>query len=230
MAEKGKEPEKRGTDREPKPVGKDATQAQRQDAPRQKVPESLWDKSYLAEYVEGFWDNPSETALRQAMADWIGEGDGTLLDVGCGSARVAPMLKGWDYHGVDGSEKLLAYAANRVKPSKLVVSDITKELPFDDSGFDVVICMNVLRHLDSYEGVLAEMVRVAKGAVYVVDMWGGGQEHLYQMTEMAGVVFPSNTWSLPVLIGDAVKLGCRAERHEFKGLVWEVTGVRLEVP
>lgn len=190
--------------------------------------DSPWDKSYVAEFIEDFWTTANEIALRQAIAAWVGQGNGrSLLDVGCGSARVAPLLQGWDYHGVDGSQKFLDFGAARVDRSKLVASDISRELPFEDGSFDAVLCMQVIRHLDSYDLVLAEMVRVAKEVVYLVDMWCDGTEHRYGNQEVAGVVFPANTWALSVLETDALALGCKVERQSLEGLPWGVTGVTL---
>ena len=190
--------------------------------------DSPWDRSCVAEFIEDFWTTANEVVLREAIAGWVGEGDGrSLLDVGCGSARVAPLLRGWDYHGVDGSGKFLGFAAARVDPSKLVCSDISRELPFEDSSFDAVLCMQVLRHLDSYDLVLAEMVRVAKDTVYLIDMWCDGAEHRYGKQEVAGVVFPANTWALAVLEADAERLGCQVARQSLTGLPWSVTTVTL---
>ena len=190
--------------------------------------ESPWDRSYVAEYIEEFWGTPNEAALRQGIAAWVGEGNGrSILDVGCGSAQVAPLLRGWKYYGVDGCRKFVSYGAARVAQRRLKVSDITKPLPYRDNQFDAALCMQVLRHLESYELTIAEMVRVASESVYIVDMWCEGTEHRIGTQDVAGVVFPNNTWALAVLEGYATSLGCKAERESLTGLPWAVTGLKL---
>lgn len=199
--------------------------------PPKPVKASLWDKPGVAQYVEDYWADPNEQALRQAVADWIGEGKGKLLDVGCGSARVALMIKGWEYTGLDSSIELLRVAATRVKPSRLVTHDLGEPLPFRDDEFDVVMIMNVLRHLDSYGALVAEMTRVARRYVYIVDMFTEADSHKYEKALVAGQEFGNNTWALPLFLADAGRLtGWQTERHALQGLAWPVTGVRMEVP
>lgn len=42
-----------------------------------------------------------------------------------------------------------------------------KILPFRDKTFDVVICSEVIEHVEDYEGLLLEMVRVARRSVFI---------------------------------------------------------------
>lgn len=223
------QPEIAGTARKPVEQAPTPETAREPEPVRKPMEESLWDKAGVAAYVEGFWANPNETGLRQAVADWLGKGDGgTLLDVGCGSARIAPMLRGYEYWGVDGSEELLALARERVSPQGAVKThDLAEPLPFEDDEFDVVISMNVLRHMDSYEAVVAEMARVAKRSVYIVDLFQSGTDDTYGKTEVAGQVFANNAWSLSRFLASAARLG-RVETRDLAGMPWPVTGVKIE--
>jgi SAM-dependent methyltransferase len=107
------------------------------------------------------------TGLYQAV------GPGTVLEVGAGEGRLA--------------EQLLRAGP---RPSRFVVTDVSTErigpgldpmlevrpasiydLPFDDRAFDLVVCCEVLEHLDEPERGLAEAARVARRAVLLSTPW-----------------------------------------------------------
>jgi ubiquinone/menaquinone biosynthesis C-methylase UbiE len=93
----------------------------------------------------------------------------SVLEVGCGEGKLAAHL--------------LRVAR---RPSRFVVTDVelgalahdldalieprqasVYELPFDDASFDLVLCCEVLEHLDEPRLGLAEVARVARRAVIV---------------------------------------------------------------
>ncbi|HEY8569017.1 class I SAM-dependent methyltransferase [Microbulbifer sp.] len=99
-----------------------------------------------------------------------------VLDLGCGEGRHAIHLMltdAVDIFAVDLSQRDIATARGRAEPfsessqssGRLLfsVSDAL-QLPFADNFFDVVICSEVLEHIEDYEGVLAEITRVLKPA------------------------------------------------------------------
>ena len=85
---------------------------------------------------------------------------GTYLDVGCGRGEMldyaADILMFTD---VKGTETVPALYDKEHRQFALVT-----ELPFEDDGFDVVCCLDVLEHLlpDDTEQALTELARVAK--------------------------------------------------------------------
>jgi ubiquinone/menaquinone biosynthesis C-methylase UbiE len=86
-----------------------------------------------------------------------------LLDVGCGTGHHLAQLRhrGFDVAGLDGSEEMLAVArANN--PGVTIKQGDVETLPFPSGGFDVVICVEVLRYLPGLAGCLREMARVLK--------------------------------------------------------------------
>jgi ubiquinone/menaquinone biosynthesis C-methylase UbiE len=119
--------------------------------------------------------NPIERAL---MAGFLGAVSSfydraepsTVLEVGCGEGRLAQHL----------------VSRARVRPGRFVACDLELttlasgldplietreasiyELPFGDRSFDLVICCEVLEHLDEPSRGLAEVARVARRGVIV---------------------------------------------------------------
>lgn len=97
-----------------------------------------------------------------------------VLDLGCGEGRHAIHFSITDpveIYGVDLSMRDLATAAERAQPFaqsgqqagrlQLCVGNAL-ELPFPNAFFDVVICSEVLEHIEGYRGVLDEIFRVLK--------------------------------------------------------------------
>lgn len=97
-----------------------------------------------------------------------------VLDLGCGEGRHAihfSITDQVDIFGVDLSARDLTTAAERAQPFsesgqqagrlQLCVGNAL-HLPFSSAFFDVVICSEVLEHIEDYQGVLEEIFRVLK--------------------------------------------------------------------
>jgi ubiquinone/menaquinone biosynthesis C-methylase UbiE len=92
----------------------------------------------------------------------------TVLDAGCGEGftaeiflRAMPALR---LTGFDPHAPSVELARMRNPRAEFMVSDIYN-MPFEDDSFDVVGCFEVLEHLHDAERALAELNRVARGAV-----------------------------------------------------------------
>lgn len=105
----------------------------------------------------------SEISLRAGMR---------ILDAGCGNGRhicEAFRLPGVDVAGVDlnyvdlcKAKGFLSLMAGEDTGSWTITrADVTK-LPFANARFDVVLCSEVLEHVDDNRSAVAELVRVLK--------------------------------------------------------------------
>lgn len=83
--------------------------------------------------------------------------DYVLLDAGCRTMAIKPLLKGCrEYFGTD-----------LIPAEGVLQCNLEKKLPFDDNAFDVVTALDVLEHLDNPHGALQELCRVARKSVLV---------------------------------------------------------------
>lgn len=92
------------------------------------------------------------------------EGKGLhLLDAGCGTGHhMADLRKrGYKVAGVDASREMLDHA--RVNnPDSVVLEADVDEIPLPDASFDIIISIEVLRHLPRSAKTVSEMSRLLK--------------------------------------------------------------------
>jgi SAM-dependent methyltransferase len=120
-------------------------------------------------------------ALRHVAAylQWIGAR--TVLDTGCGTGRAMRFLHEAlpevHVHGNDPSAELLEIASERHGlPAESLTCAPSDPLPFADASFDAVIATGMLHHVPQPDVVVAEMLRVARLAVFISDdnIYGAG--------------------------------------------------------
>lgn len=133
--------------------------------------------------------------VREAMS---GVEAATYLDAGCGEGHSLEALKDVvpaDVTGFDLNPEVVAYSQARHPNAKLSVQDIY-DLPYDDDAFDLILCMEVLEHLDTPGRALSELARVGSGTIVLSvpfepwfqlgnlargkyrDHWGNHPEHV----------------------------------------------------
>lgn len=115
------------------------------------------------------WGDP----LLRHLTDCIlriadGEG-GSALDVGCGTGRVAVALarNGYRVTGLDPEADVIAHARQLAADAGLGIEYLVGELNhssprFADERYDLVVCSEVLEHIQPWEDVLGEIHRVLK--------------------------------------------------------------------
>jgi len=98
---------------------------------------------------------------RRTVIDFLGDGPGSLIDVGCGTGAhtAAFAARGWEVVGVDIAEELLARA--RERGVEVVTADAAA-LPFADASFDAAVSMWTHTDVDDFDAVLGEVRRVLR--------------------------------------------------------------------
>lgn len=87
----------------------------------------------------------------------------SYLDIGCGTGNYTSALfqKGFDFIGIDPSEKMLSEAKQR-NPNINWQLGTAEEIPFGNNSFDGIIATLTIHHWTSLEKSFAEISRVLK--------------------------------------------------------------------
>jgi ubiquinone/menaquinone biosynthesis C-methylase UbiE len=103
----------------------------------------------------------------------------SILDIGSGTGRVVRYIKEkrpeMQIVGVEPVRELREVGySHGLSENELIKGDATK-LKFDDGQFDMVCEFGVLHHIKHSEKAVAEMLRVAKKAIFISDSNNFGQ-------------------------------------------------------
>lgn len=137
-----------------------------------KTFEEIWDQVPPDYYQEGVKKNIFQwiwhsNKLRNVLTSIKEENSNpsTILDVGAASGWFLHELKkkfdNADCTGIDVYGKAIDYGKKKYKDIKLLRADAHK-LPFKDESFEVIVCCEVLEHVENSEAVIREMKRVLK--------------------------------------------------------------------
>jgi ubiquinone/menaquinone biosynthesis C-methylase UbiE len=101
----------------------------------------------------------------------------TVLDVGAGSGRGVRFLseRGRVVRGIEPVPALIHAAHDHGVPKGSIIEGTGYQLPFRDGSFDAALECAVLHHVASPDRVVAEMMRVARRAVFLSDCNRFGQ-------------------------------------------------------
>lgn len=95
---------------------------------------------------------------------------GKVLDVGCAYGFMLQKLPdSFEKFGVDISEHAIAEAKKRLPNATLKVSGAEETLPFPENFFDIIMCNDVIEHLENPRIALENIRRVLKrdGILYL---------------------------------------------------------------
>jgi ubiquinone/menaquinone biosynthesis C-methylase UbiE len=116
----------------------------------------------VAEWYDAEFATSELGALARAIVlRLLGDGPGSLLDVGCGGGVHAAELAahGWSVIGVDVSSAQLELA--RARGIQVVEADAA-QLPFEDASFDAAVSMFTHTDVADFAGVAREVARVLR--------------------------------------------------------------------
>jgi ubiquinone/menaquinone biosynthesis C-methylase UbiE len=90
----------------------------------------------------------------------------SILDAGCGEGFIIKLISEniedeLKISGFDLSEQAVGFAGKANKDADIKAASIYN-IPFEENSFDLVICSEVLEHLEKPEEALKEINRVAK--------------------------------------------------------------------
>ena len=98
-----------------------------------------------------------------------------VLDLGCAGGFMAEAMhdRGANVTGIDPAAHLIDIARAHSKTHGRQISydvGVGEDLPYDDDAFDLVVCVDVLEHVQSLSDVLKEVSRVLRsGGAFLFD-------------------------------------------------------------
>ena len=106
---------------------------------------------------DAFW------SYAQAFHDFVGEGSGEALDVGCGEGRVSRLLKELGYR-VTAADPVARFieAARELNSADHYEVAPAAALPFMDQSFDLAVAYNMLMDVEDVPAAAKEIRRVLK--------------------------------------------------------------------
>jgi len=115
---------------------------------------------------------PARLKWFDRAVDWPGK---TVLDLGCAGGFMAEAMdeRGATVTGIDPAAEAIAAATRHATETGRSIrydTGVGEALPYGDASFDVVVCVDVLEHVQSVPQTLAEITRVLKpGGVFCFD-------------------------------------------------------------
>ena len=115
---------------------------------------------------------PGRLSWMDRQIDWAGK---AVLDLGCAGGFMAEALvdRGATVTGIDPAEQAISAArAHAAQTGRAIAYDVGvgEALPYADAGFDAVVCVDVLEHVQDLPRVLAEVARVLRpGGMFLFD-------------------------------------------------------------
>jgi len=100
-----------------------------------------------------------------------------VLEVGCGGGLIAHELaqRGALVIGIDPAANALEVARAKVRENKLgqnayFEQGYAESLPYADGSFSVIVCLDVLEHVNDLDATIKEIARVlAPGGIFIFD-------------------------------------------------------------
>jgi len=98
------------------------------------------------------------------VPDWQGI---KVLDIGCGGGSACEFLARLNacVSGIDLSLNSIKIAQEHANESNLKIDyrwGVAENLPYEENSFDVILCFDVLEHVDDWKQVISEAYRVLK--------------------------------------------------------------------
>lgn len=100
----------------------------------------------------------------------IGYKDTRLLDLGCGDGRLVPLwqsITGAEAHGLELSPQAVQTAQQMFPFIRYKEGDAT-QTGYDNAHFDIVVCQEVLEHIEDQNKLLAECARMLKDKGHLI--------------------------------------------------------------
>jgi len=103
----------------------------------------------------------------------------SVLDLGCGTGRallkIQEKMTGIHMVGIEPSAELRSMGHSKGIPETQLIDGDAMHLPYPDGAFDLVCEFGMLHHIPHPSKAVAEMLRVARKAIFISDCNNFGQ-------------------------------------------------------
>lgn len=138
-----------------------------------QVPPDYYQRGVRENILQRFWHGNKLKLVTRAIKSQ-NENPKNILDVGCASgwflSELNKEFEKTEAFGIDVYKRAIEYGKKKYKNINLKKADAHK-IPYSSNSFDVIICNEVLEHVEDPDKVLKEMIRVLKkDGVLVVEI------------------------------------------------------------
>lgn len=138
----------------------------------EQVPPNYYQQGVRKNTLQRIWHTNKLRAVHYLMN--LYPRPNKILDVGCASGwflyELSKRFRTAQYFGVDVYAQAIRYGKKRYPSLKLTNAD-AHMLPYSDKSFDIVVCTEVLEHVEHPKNVIREIKRVLKDdGVGIIEM------------------------------------------------------------
>jgi 2-polyprenyl-3-methyl-5-hydroxy-6-metoxy-1,4-benzoquinol methylase len=123
---------------------------------------------YLAKETDYYAEIYDRITFHEKMISFLGKmiHGKDIVDIGCGGGNYLPVIAKYharSYIGCDCLKPLLFHAAAKSSlPLSLFVAYSGKEIPIANESCDIVLCLEVIEHVDKPDQLLENIFRIVK--------------------------------------------------------------------
>ena len=129
-----------------------------------------------------WWYAVRRKIIRNLINSYYSKRPIKLLDIGCGTGELLRELSPLgEVFGIDNSPQAIAFCKERGLKNVSLAEGTS--IPFPDNAFDIVLCLDVLEHIENDDAALKEIRRVVKpGGIIIIFvptfrfLWGKSDE------------------------------------------------------
>jgi 2-polyprenyl-3-methyl-5-hydroxy-6-metoxy-1,4-benzoquinol methylase len=126
--------------------------------------------------IYNIWEAPKKTKLYKnevlryyQILSFIPNDVKSILDLGCGTGFMSCLMAKNNYNvtSIDKSPERLSYFANTAQKLKINVHNIDM-FEFNNNGYDMIICQEVIEHIQDYKKVLEKIHSLLKENAFAI--------------------------------------------------------------